>query len=139
MARYRAWRFHHPDMGYSDEFAGIGLSSRGAVDMVQGDSAIRQAIYLLLATFPGERVMRPTYGCLVHTLIFSPNDDTTAGLAIHYVQRALAEWEPRIEVLRVDATRQDDEPDVLYLYLEYKVIASQQRDTLTFSFDLAGS
>ena len=43
--------------------------------------------------------MRPDYGCELHRLVFSPNDDTTAGLAIHYVRRALERWEPRVEVL----------------------------------------
>ena len=53
--------------------------------MIAGDAAIRQSIILLLTTTPGERVMRPDYGCPLHRLMFQPNDATTAGLAIHYV------------------------------------------------------
>ena len=49
--------------------------------MVQYNDSIRQAILLLFSTRPGERVMRPDYGCDIHRLVFSPNDDTTAGLA----------------------------------------------------------
>jgi len=67
--------------------------------MVDGDDSVRQAILLLLSTVPGERIMRPEYGCLIHQLVFSPNDATTAGLAIHYVQRALDLWEPRVDVV----------------------------------------
>ena len=70
------------------------------------EASVRQAILLLLSTRPGERVMRPTYGCDLHRLVFSPNDDTTAGLAIHYVRQALERWEPRIEVIRLDAGRE---------------------------------
>ena len=73
-----------------------------------GDEAVRQSILLLLSTIPGERVMRPTYGCHLHRLVFWPNDDTTAGLAIHYVRRAVERFEPRVEVIRVDATRDAD-------------------------------
>jgi len=51
--RYRAWRF--------DPEEGIGLTG-GRTDMVEGDAAVRQAIFLLLSTTPGERVMRPDYG-----------------------------------------------------------------------------
>ena len=54
--------------------------------------------------------MRPDYGCDIHRLIFSPNDDTTAGLAIYYVQRALDRWEPRVEVLQPDARRDPEDP-----------------------------
>jgi len=46
----------------------------------------------------GERVLRPEYGCDLHRLVFSPNDATTAGLAVHYVRAALLRWEPRIEI-----------------------------------------
>src|SRR5512146_1104840 len=124
--RYRAFRFQHPDLGVSDEFAGIGLAPRGGVDMVEGEASVRQAIYLLLSTLPGERVMRPDYGCLIHTLLFAPNDDTTAGLAIHYVQRALNQWEPRIDILKLDATRDPEMPELLNVILAYRVKATQR-------------
>ena len=52
---------------------------------------------------PASVVMRPQYGSLLHRLVFAPDDATTAGLAIHYVRQALVRWEPRVEVLDVDA------------------------------------
>ena len=138
MARDRAWRFQHPDLGYSDEFAGIGFSARGGVEMVEGNASIRQAIYLILSTVPGERVMRPDYGCLIHTLVFAPNDDTTAGLAIHYVQRALNQWEPRIEILHLDANRDAEETEVLNITLVYRVKTMHRTESLTFPLNLTG-
>ena len=56
-------------------------SARGRLAMVEGNAAVRQAIQMLLSTAPGERVMRPGYGCDLQRLVFAPNDDTTAGLA----------------------------------------------------------
>ena len=56
--------------------------------------AVRQALFLLLSTTPGERLMRPGYGSRLHRLVFAPNDDTTAGLAIHYVRQAIAAGSP---------------------------------------------
>jgi phage baseplate assembly protein W len=82
--------------------------------------------------------MRPEYGCLLHRLVFSPNDETTAGLAIHYVRQALDLWEPRIDVLRLDAERNVEDPEQLTISLEYRVRATQQTDTSTFSFNLSG-
>ncbi|MCI0398268.1 MAG: GPW/gp25 family protein [Chloroflexi bacterium] len=141
---YRAWLFVHPDLeasgpwGESRAFVGLGLSERATIAMVEGEGAVRQSILLLLSTAPGERVMRPQYGCYIHRLIFSPNDDTTAGLAIHYVKRAIQRWEPRVDILRVDAGRDPEAPELLNIFLEYRVRATQRTETLAFSFDLIG-
>lgn len=135
---YRAWRFLHPDIDAADEFAGLRISARGGIEMVQDHESIRQAIFILLSTMPGERVMLPAYGCELHRLVFSPNDDTTAGLAIHYVRRALQRWEPRIDIRHLDAARDPEVPEQLNLTLEYRVRATQQTDLATFAFSLAG-
>lgn len=137
-SRYRAWRFVHPDLDSPDGTVGLGLSPRRSIAMVDGLDSVRQAILLLLSTIPGERVMRPDYGCQLHRLVFSPNDETTAGLAIHYVRQALDLWEPRIDVLRLDAERNAEDPEQLTISLEYRVRATQQTGTTTFSFNLSG-
>lgn len=136
--RFRAWRFLRPGVDAPDEFAGISLNARGLVEMVEEGDAVRQAIFLLLSTVPGERVMRPDYGCELHRLVFSPNDDTTAGLAIHYVRRALSRWEPRVVVLRLDAGPSPDRPELLDILLEYRVRATQQIEQLGLSLSLTG-
>lgn len=136
--RFRAWRFLHPDLDVPEMVAGLQVSARGRVEMVEGDDSIRQAVLLLLSTIPGERVMRPDYGCDLYRLVFSPNDDTTAGLAIHYVRRALERWEPRVEIVRLDAGRNDERPELLEVMLEYRVRATQRVQAVTFSVDLAG-
>jgi phage baseplate assembly protein W len=134
----RAWRFVHPFFDAPRGQAGLQLSTKGGIDMVEDEASVRQAIFLLLSTMPGERVMRPDYGCDLHRLVFSPNDDTTAGLAIHYVRQAITRWEPRIDVLRLNATRRDVAPDFLDITLEYRVRATRGADRLTFPLNLSG-
>jgi len=136
--RYRAWRFLYPDLDAAEEFAGLALSARGGIEMVAENDSVRQALLLLFSTIPGERVMRPDYGCLIHRLVFSPNDETTAGLAIHYVRRAIDLWEPRIDVLRLDATRNPEMPERLNILLEYRVRATQQIQSLSYPLNLSG-
>lgn len=133
----RGWLFVHPDFDTRAGPPGLGLTPRGGIALVSGSEAVRQAILLLLSTMPGERVMRPDYGCELHRLLFAPNDDTTAGLAIFYVRRALERWEPRIDVLRVDATRNPQRPELLDVILEYRVRATQRRDQLAFALALS--
>jgi phage baseplate assembly protein W len=136
---YRAWRFSHPDLEPA-ETAGLRISNHGGPEMVEGRASVQQALRLLLSTRPGERVMRPHYGCDLHRLAFLPNDNTTAGLAIHYVRQAIQRWEPRVEIVRLEANGPSAQvsPGLLEIYLEYRVRATQQTDRLTYAFDLTG-
>lgn len=138
--RYRAWRFVHPDVVLDENTpsGGLQVTPRGRIEMVEGDASIRQSLLLLLSTSPGERVMRPQYGCNLRRLVFGPNDDTTAGLAIHYVRQAVERWEPRVEVLAVDAGRDAVYPERLVIALDYRVRATRRADTLVYPLDLAG-
>ncbi len=135
---YGAWRFVHPDFGAPSTSTGLRLTPKGGIELVEGEESVRQAIFLLLSTLPGERVMRPDYGCQLYQLVFMPNDDTTAGLAIYFVRRALERWEPRIDLIRVDAGRDPDDPARLNIFLEYRVRATRRLQTLTFATNLAG-
>jgi uncharacterized protein len=135
---YRSWLFLHPDLDVPETTAGLQLTAQGGVAMVAGRASVRQAILLLLSTRPGERIMRPDYGCELYRVVFMNNDDTTAGLAIHYVRRALLRWEPRIEILHLDATRRPEMPSLLDISLEYRVKLTQQTETIAFSVPLNG-
>jgi Bacteriophage baseplate protein W len=132
---------------------GLVIDPAGTIDTVADDEAIRQSIMLLISTRPGERVMRPEYGCDLSRLVFSPNDDTTAGLAIHFVRQAVERWEPRVEVLRVDAARgvaarfRDageaavaasgvDPATRLEIVLDYRVRATLRADSVVIGVDL---
>jgi phage baseplate assembly protein W len=142
-ARYRSFRFVLPQVLWQEVerpsvSAGLQLTPAGRIDMVEDEDAVHQSILMLLATSPGERVMRPEYGCLLRRVIFSPNDDTTAGLAIHYVRSALERWEPRVDVLRVDARVDADDPGRLEVVLDYRVKTTQAVQTLRVPVDLAG-
>ncbi len=136
--RYRAWHFAYPVLDVPEPDAGLHLSAQGGLAMVEDHASIRQAVLLLLSTRPGERIMRPDYGCELYRLIFAPNDGTTAGLAIHYVRRALERWEPRIDILHIDANRNSAQAELLDVLLVYRVRATQVRETLQFSLRLSG-
>ena len=74
--------------------------------LTNGANEIEQAIRIILLTAPGERVMRPAFGCRIHDLVFEPNNRATAVQAERYINEALGRWEPRIEVTQVE-TRPD--------------------------------
>lgn len=139
MSEYRALRFGHPgrEAALHDPTLPLGLElSAGYFAMVEDLEAIRQDLFMLLTTRLGERVMRPDYGCDLYRVMFSPNDDTTAGLAIHYVRQAIARWEPRVEAVVVDATRSPEDAARLDIHLSYRVRRTRQRDHLSMALDL---
>lgn len=131
----RAFRFVHPDFD-AGEAPGLGLSPRGGAAMVEEDAAVRQSLLILFSTLPGERVMRPEYGCNLQRLVFAPNDDTTAGLAIHYVRQAIARFEPRVKILRLDAGRHPQASELLEIRLDYRLRADHSAGSISFAIDL---
>jgi phage baseplate assembly protein W len=134
VSRHCALRFTHPDLDAGTPGLHLVPGIR-RLETVDGDASVRQAILLLLSTRPGERVMRPDYGCDLHHLAFASNDETTAALAIYYVRRALDMWEPRVDVLELDATP-DPEQGVLTIHLVYQVRITQQTDQVSFDVRL---
>jgi uncharacterized protein len=122
---------------------GLTLTPAGRVAMVSGDDAIRQSIMLLLTTLPGERVMRPDFGCPLHRLLFAPNDATTAGLAIHYVRQAVVRFEPRVDIVSLDAGAANsadgsDDGSKLIISLVYRVKSTNRQASLDLEVGLYG-
>jgi phage baseplate assembly protein W len=126
----------------AEEFLGSGwafpvrLDERGQVAAVALEDAVRQAIWLVLSTAPGERVMRPTFGAGLADLVFAPNGPATQGLVTSAVRDALVEWEPRIDVLDVTAAADPDQPTRLLIEVDYAVRATNSRFNLVYPFYL---
>ena len=107
---------------------------RGRISLARRAQDIEEAIRIILLTPKGQRVMRPEFGCQIHDLIFAPNDATTAGLAVFYVEEALAMWEPRIRVLDVMAVPDDSNDSRLMIRIEYEIKSTYDRRSLVFPF-----
>lgn len=137
---FRAWKFAFPDDSIEEPArrppCGLSLTLGGGAEMIEGNASIRQSLLMLLSISPGERVMFPEYGCNLRKLAFEENDDTTAGLAIHYVREAVRRWEPRVHIIRLDARADREEPSRLDIILEYRPVHSLQTDRLEYSIDL---
>jgi phage baseplate assembly protein W len=103
---------------------------------VQDDADIRQAIYIIINTYPGERVMRPEFGCEIHSLIFAPANEETAATAERYIMEALGRWEPRISVMQVKATPGATERGELYIEIMYEIKDKHDVRSLVYPFYL---
>lgn len=118
--------------------AGPMTSASGGIQLIDGEASVRQSIMLLLTTLPGERVMRPDYGCPLNRLMFWPNDATTAGLAIHYVRQAIRRFEPRVQITRLNAGPDPSNPANLVVSLEYRVRETGAIETLEAAIPIGG-
>jgi phage baseplate assembly protein W len=114
----------------------VGVDEQGGVVATGYEDAVRQSIWLILSTAPGERVMRPDFGAGLLDLIFAPNSPATQGLVSSAVKAALLEWEPRIDVLEVAATPDPAAPNRLLVQVDYAVRATNSRFNLVYPFYL---
>ena len=100
------------------------------------DEGIRQSIWTILATSPGERVMRPEFGCGIHDLVFGVNNAATATAVTSAVREALTTFEPRIDVLDVYAAPDLAQANVLVIEINYQVRSTNSRFNLVYPFYL---
>jgi Bacteriophage baseplate protein W len=110
------------------------VDARGRIALARQERDVEEAIYMILLTPVGQRVMRPEFGCRIHDLIFAPNDATTVGLARYYVQDALGMWEPRIELQEVQVRPDPDNNARLLIHIRYEVKATHDERSLVFPF-----
>jgi phage baseplate assembly protein W len=111
----------------SEHFVGQGIAfpmrvdATGAIALVSRDEEIAESMRLILGTSPGERPMRPDFGCPIHDHVFAPADAATTGMIAFEVRNALSRWEPRIDVLDVVVVPDDSEPTLLFIDITYSI------------------
>jgi phage baseplate assembly protein W len=115
--------------------APIALDPRtGLVQSVAYEKDIRQSILIILMTAPGERVMRPNFGCGIHDLVFTALDSTTLQLIRSSVEVAMRRCEARIELLEVTVDEEATSEGMLLVELQYRVRRTNQLGNLVFPF-----
>lgn len=107
-----------------------------AVAEAEYEDSIHQSIWIILSTAKGERVMRPDFGCGIHDLVFAINNASTIGEAKFEVEESLRHWEPRIEVLNVDAAASGKHGEELHINVSYRVRTTDNRFNLVYPFYL---
>lgn len=112
------------------------IGQQGGMALTSERNEIEQAIWIILSTSPGQRVMRPAFGCRLHELVFAPNNNYTAAQACRYVEEALGMWEPRIRVTEIKAYPDPDDHQRLLIEIQYEVKANHDRRSLVHPYYL---
>ncbi|UFH59984.1 GPW/gp25 family protein [Sulfurovum mangrovi] len=113
----------------------LGLKE-GAFELVSEDEDIKEAILIILNTAPGERVMRPEFGCGIQNYLFSVINSSNLSMIENEVTRALTLYEPRIELERVKAEVESSEEGKLVVKIDYSVRSSNSRYNIVYPFYL---
>jgi uncharacterized protein len=101
-----------------------------------GPEKIRQSLWILLSTAPGERLMLPEYGCGIHDLTFQANSDALRAVVQTKVRESLLRWEPRIDVLDVRVETPAEQRNYLLVRIDYRVRANNSLYNLVYPFFL---
>ena len=112
----------------------VSINSQGGIALVHEEEDISEAILNILQTSPGERVMRPEYGCGIHDLIFAPINARTFGRIERFIREGLGRWEPRAEVIDVDITVDSDNDARLMIHIRYQIKATHDERSLVYPF-----
>jgi phage baseplate assembly protein W len=118
---------------------GIGMpiapNTAGRLARAIGPEKVRQSIFIIIDTEPGERVMLPEFGCGLRRFLMQTNNAATRSQIERGVDLALRRWEPRIAVSQVDVTAGDD-PALVLIEIQYAHLVSGRRDSLIYPFYL---
>ncbi|MBE7519815.1 MAG: GPW/gp25 family protein [Thermoflexaceae bacterium] len=114
----------------------VRIGGSGGISLSGDASDIDEAIRIIIGTSPGERVMRPDFGCRIHELVFAPANSQTVGLAQRFVLEALKWWEPRIEVIEVSGSIDAVEPNRLLINVIYTIRDTKDERSLVYPFYL---
>ncbi len=123
-----------------NEIIGSGLAfplqvdRRGGIALARDETDIEQAIELILATAPGERPMRPEFGCGVHDFVFDSIDAGTVGKMVLAIREALDRWEPRVIVETVEFDLDGVDEGRLMIDIGYRVRVTNTMRNLVYPF-----
>ncbi len=127
--------------GQTQDFLGRGWpfplkpsATGGRLSFASGEAKIRQSIWLILNTAPGERQMRPEFGCGIHDLVFEANTSALHALIQQRVYEALLRWEPRVDVTEVRVDTPPTGRNHLLIRIDYRLRSNNALYNLVYPF-----
>ena len=127
-------------MNDGTDFVGTGwafplrVAATGGIALTSASEEIDASLRVIMATMPGERVMRPDFGCAIWDLVFASTDANALGLMAQAVRQAVGRWESRVELERVVPRVDPDDPTRVLIDIAYVIKATNDRRNLVYPF-----
>jgi phage baseplate assembly protein W len=104
----------------------LKVNAKGGLNWTTGPQRIQDAIWIILSTSWGERVMRPTFGASVEDFVFESNSAARRVRLADTIQSGLSQWEPRIELVNVAVTDSPQGPSYILVTIDYRIRATNE-------------
>lgn len=112
----------------------LSVDHTGSIALTSGADDIERSLRIVLATAPGERVMRPRFGCRIWDMVFEPVTESLFGAIAEAVRDSVAQWEPRVEVTGVEVTGDPDDAALVLIVVRYAVKTTNDERNLVYPF-----
>lgn len=128
-------------MKHNKTFLGVGWKfppefdkNNKSITLVSEEADIKESLYILFSTRPGERMMQPEFGCDLSFLIFEPINAGLIGVIEDKIQHAILHFEPRITLENVEINSDRVLDGVLEILIEYRIIKTNTRNNIVFPY-----
>ncbi len=108
------------------------------VIMVQDLKDIRESLQILFSTQPGERLMRPDYGCDLQSSIFENISEALIAKLATQIEDSILRDETRIELTSVEIKRDVKERNYLQIQVRYRLRGSETPYQLSGQLNMLG-
>lgn len=100
----------------------FALTSQGSVQTTTDPNEIaNDRVNSLIGTYPGERVMQPTYGVDTMSYLFTPNVVKETDMLESDIRKSLAEWEPSITLININPDLSQVENGISEVNVEFTI------------------
>jgi phage baseplate assembly protein W len=114
----------------------IKVNANGGLDWSNGPDRIQAAIWIILSTSPGERLMMPDFGAGIKDYVFQSNSASVRNQLVNAIQKALVQWEPRIQLVSVTATTSPDQASLVLISIDYQINDTNELYNMVYPFFL---
>jgi phage baseplate assembly protein W len=114
----------------------IKVNAKGGLDWSNGPDRIQAAIWIILSTTPGERLMLPSFGAGIKDYVFESNSELICAQLQNGIQKALTQWEPRIQVVSVQATPSPEQESLVLISIDYQILDTNELFNMVYPFFL---
>jgi phage baseplate assembly protein W len=126
------------------DFLGVGwgypvglVTNSGSIALAAYEDDVKQALRILMATAPGERVMQPNFGCGIYDLAFEVIDQATITRVESVIRTAISSYEARIELMDVSVDASMASAGVLHISIDYRIRRTNQVGNMVYPFYFA--
>jgi phage baseplate assembly protein W len=112
------------------------VGTDGRMQWSSGELNVRESICIILRTRPGERIMRPDFGCGLDRYLFEPNNIGTLRLIQEEVKQSILRWEPRVTLNDIVVALNPTDTRAVDITIYYTLIATQTQERLNMTVAL---